>query len=258
MLSTTDRIRRFALAVVAVSAGPGLLGEALAGDTISTEASVDWVTSYVWRGMRLTNNPVIQPSVTVSAYGISLNAWGSIDVTDVNEENGADYRLQEVDYTASYSYAPVEGLDLTGGFAWYAFSGFDSTGEVFATATLSKVLLSPSLSAYYDVNEADGFYLNAGVEHEFEITQKLGLTLAGGLGWGSRNYHEYYFGDSASGALSDAQLKATLAYAFTDYLSVSVYGGYALLLESEVRDLGEEVYGNADTPFGGISVGLSF
>ena len=258
MCSIPGRIRKLALAVAAAMAGVGLGGGALAGETVSIEASVDWVTAYLWHGMRITNNPVIQPSVTVSAYGISLNTWGSIDVTDVNEDNGEDYRLQEVDYTVSYSYSPMEGLDLEGGLACYTFSGFDSTREVFLTATLSKVPLSPSLSAYYDVDEANGFYVNAGVEHGFEITKKLGLTLAGGVGWGSSKYHEYYFGDTAHDALSDAQVTATLSYAFTDYLSLSVYGGYAALINSEVRDLGDETYGNADTPFGGISIGLSF
>lgn len=258
MLSRTGRIKRLGLAAAAAWVGMGAGIGAARAETVTTEASVDWVSAYVWRGMRLVNDPVLQPSATVSAYGISLNAWGSIDTTAVNEDNGEAYRLQEVDYTVSYATSPVEGLDLEGGFAWYSFSSYDSTGEVFASATLSGVPLSPSLAAYYDVDEAEGFYLNAGLEHEFTFTEKLGLTLAGGLGWGSSKYHDYYFGESAHGAESDVLLKATLAYAVTEHLSLAVFGGYAALLDGEVKRLGKEVYGHSDTPFAGLSVGLSF
>jgi len=243
-----------AVAVASMGAGPLLLG----GEVVSTSASVDWVTAYLWRGMRLTNNPVVQPSLTFSAYGFSLNAWGSVDVTDVNEDDGEGYHLQEIDYTGSYTYAPMEGLDLTGGFVWYTFSGLDSTGELFGTVSLPCVPLSPSLSAYYDVDEADGLYLNAGLKHDIEITEKLGLTLSGGIGYGDDNYHEFYFGEGAHGSESDGLLRATLGYAVTDWLSVSVYGGYAVLLDGAVKRLGEAVYGDDDTVFGGVGVSFNF
>lgn len=230
----------------------------LGGEVVSTSLSVDWVTDYVWRGMLLTNNPVIQPSLTLSAYGLNLNVWGSVDVTDVNEDKGENYHWQETDYTISYEYSPMEGLDLTGGFIWYTFSGLDSTGEVFGTVTLPCVPLSPSLSAYYDIDEADGLYLNAGLSHDLEITEKLGLTLSGGLGYGNNNYHEFYFGEESHGSESDALLKATLGYAMTENLSVAVYGGYAVLLDGAVKRCAEGVYGETDTLFGGVSMGYSF
>jgi hypothetical protein len=208
--------------------------------------------------MLLTNNPVIQPSLTLSAYGFSVNVWGSVDVTDVNEDDGEGYSLQEVDYTASYSFAPMEGLELTGGFVWYSLSGLDSTGEVFGTVTLPCVPLSPSLSVYYDIDEADGWYANVGVSHGFEITEKLGLTLSGALGYGSNNFHEYYFGEEAHGSESDVLVKASLDYAVTEALSLSIYGGYTALLDGAVKRLGEDTYGDADTVFGGVSLGFSF
>ncbi|MBN2449342.1 MAG: hypothetical protein JXR77_03070 [Lentisphaeria bacterium] len=226
---------------------------------ISVEASVDWVTDYVWRGMLLTNNPVIQPSVTLSGYGLSLNVWGSIDVTDVNEDKGEYYHLQELDYTISYGYTPMEGIDLEVGLIWYTFSGFDSTGEVYGSVTFPCVLLSPSLTAFYDFDEAEGWYVNAGVEHGFDITEKLNLTLSGGIGWGGEDYHGFYFGGQADhAAVSDVLVMATLSYAVTDTVSVSVYGAFSDLLDSDVNDAAKAAYGDSDIFFGGVSLGVSF
>lgn len=246
-----------AAATVAL-AGWGTGGQATAGESVSTAVSMDWVTHYVWRGMRLTDNPVLQPSVTVSAGGLSLNAWGSVDLTDVNEDDGESLHLQEVDYTASYGFSPVEGLDLMAGFIWYTFSGLDSTGEVFASVGLSAVPLSPTVSVYYDIDEAEGLYANASVKHAFDITEKLNLTLSGGVGWGDAEYHEFYFGDEAHGSFSELLAKATLNYALTDSLSAYLYGGYTELLDREVDELAKAVYGDSDVLFGGVGLAFSF
>jgi hypothetical protein len=258
MGSAVRTLRQSVLAATLATALGTAGRPARAGEALSTEVSLDWLTDYVWRGMLLTNNPVIQPSVTLSAYGFSLNAWGSADVTDVNEDDGENYHWQETDYTASYSHSPLAGLDLTGGFVWYSFSGLESTGEVFGSVTLSSVPLSPSFSAYYDVDEADAWYLNGAVSHTFDLTERLGLTLSGGLGYGSNNFHEYYFGEAAHGSECDLSLKASLGYAMTESLSFCLYGGYAVLLDGQVRRLGEAAYGAEDTRFGGAGVCLSF
>ena len=250
--------RRRTVALAAL-AGVGLLATLQAAEkVVSTTVSADVVTHYVWRGMVLTDDPVLQPALTLSSHGFSLNVWGSVDLTDVNEDDGDSLHLQEIDYTASYSASPVEGLDLTGGLTYYTFSGLDSTAEVFGTVAFSCLPLKPTLSGYYDVDEGEGWYLNAAVAHTFSLTEKLGLTLSGGVGWGDRKYHEFYFGGTSGSAVSDLLLKATLSYALSDSLSVAVYAGYATLLDHEVQDLGEEVYGESDTAFGGVSVSLSF
>ena len=243
-----------------VTAGlPAAAQEEEEASALSLEASVDWVTAYVWRGMLLVDHPVRQPSANLSYGGLSLNVWGSIDCTDINEDNGEAYRLQEVDYTISYAYSPTEGLDLDTGLIWYTFSGFDSTGEVYVSASFPCVpVVVPSVTAYYDFDEVDGWYVNGALTYGYDITEKLNLELAGGVGWGSSNYHEGYFGEAAANSLSDLLLKATLSYAVTDSVSVSAYAGYTEILKSDVERLAKAGYGDSDVLFGGLSLGVSF
>ncbi|PKP01728.1 MAG: hypothetical protein CVU11_14385 [Bacteroidetes bacterium HGW-Bacteroidetes-6] len=44
---------------------------------LSVEAGTDFMSSYVWRGMRLVSSPAIQPYMAVSAGNFSLGAWSS-------------------------------------------------------------------------------------------------------------------------------------------------------------------------------------
>jgi uncharacterized protein (TIGR02001 family) len=245
--------------LAAVCAVMGLTqGSAQAGDPLSLDISADVATKYVWRGQLITDDPVLQPSATLSGYGFSANVWGNVDFTDVNETDGGSFNLREVDYTLSYGFSPSEGLDLEAGIIWYTFPGGDSTGEVYGSVCLSAVPLSPTLAVYYDFDEVDGFYANLGVGHTFELTEKLGLSLGASLGWGDSDYHEFYFGQAASSSLSDLLLSASLDYTLTERVSVSLYVAYSDLLDSDVEALADTGYGDSDIVYGGVSLGVSF
>ncbi|MFO7821751.1 MAG: TorF family putative porin [Lentisphaeria bacterium] len=218
-------------------------------------AGVDVVSDYVWRGQLLTDDPVIQPSIDVGAHGFNFNAWGSIDMTDVNENGGEDFRLQEVDYTLSYGFSPSEGVDLEVGAIYYDFpgTGFDSTQEVYLSAGLSSLPLSPTATVYYDIDEIEGVYANIGIGHTFELQEDLGLSLGASLGWGDEDYNAGYFGVNDSG-LNDLGLSASLDYTINENFSVSVYTAYSEMLDSDIED----AVADSDTLYGGIGFYFSY
>lgn len=209
----------------------------------------DVVSDYVWRGQLLTDDPVIQPYIDVGAYGLNFNVWGSIDMTDINENGDEDFRLQEVDYTLSYGFTPAAGLDLEAGAIYYDFpgTGFDSTQEVYLSAGLSSLPLSPTATVYYDVDEIDGLYANIGIGHTFELQEDLGLSLGASLGWGDEDYNAGYFGVTDSG-LNDLGLSASLDYTINENFSMSVYAGYSEMLDSDIED----AVADSDTLYGGV------
>jgi hypothetical protein len=191
----------------------------------------------VWRGQLLTDEPVIQPYVEVSSGGFSLNVWGSIDTTDTNEVGDETYRIQEVDYTLSYGATVTEGLDMEGGVIYYDFpgTGFDATQEAYVSACLSDVLLAPSLTVYYDFDEVEGVYANAGIGHAFELNEKLSLSLSGSLGWGDEDYNMGYFGVDDSG-LNDFSVSSSLDYEVNDVFSMSFFLAHSELVDGDVED----------------------
>ena len=54
----------------------------------------DFVSSYIWRGMK-NGNAAIQPTIGLEAGGFSFSAWGSTELKDENNE---------LDFTLTYEY----------------------------------------------------------------------------------------------------------------------------------------------------------
>lgn len=216
---------------------------------IEAGAGLDIVSHYIWRGQLLTDDPVMQPYVEFGAHGFTLNAWGSVDMTDINEDGGEDFRFQEIDYTLSYAMSPADALDLEGGLIYYDFpgTGLAETAEEYLSAALPKLPLSPHATVYYDFDEVQGIYANFGCGHTVPLADKVDLNLEAGLGWGDEDYNNAYFGSTDSG-LNDLALTATLDYEFSQRVSVAAYVTYSELLDSDI----EEAVADSDILSGGI------
>ena len=254
-------------AVAGIAASMMLAGVAKADEfPFEFEVGADIFSHYVWRGFIVTDDPVLQPSVTLSAYGFSFNVWGSIDLTDLNEDPGEDYRLQEIDYTLSYGFSPMEGLDLEAGVIHYTFPGVrdedgnnvDPTSEVYGSVALSMVpYVVPSITAYYDFDAVDGWYLSASLDSEFSLTEKLTLGLGAALGYGDRDYNTGYWEVESSG-LNDLNLSASLSYQVNDSFSVGVSAGYMVLVGSDVKDAVDDAGDDTSQFYVGISAAFAF
>ncbi len=75
--------------------------DSLAKSPISITA--DMMSSYVWRGVKATSSPSIQPNLSFKKGSFELGAWGSSDFTG---------SYKEVDFYTSYSYGNFK-LGLT-------------------------------------------------------------------------------------------------------------------------------------------------
>ena len=90
------------------------------------------LTQYVWRGLALTNGPVLQTSSTVAYRGAHFNAFTNHDLNGVNGRRG---KLNELDFDLGYDYAR-EKITLLAGAIRYTFPNTTaaSTTELYAGA----------------------------------------------------------------------------------------------------------------------------
>ncbi len=145
--------------------------------TVGWDASA--YSSYVWRGLTLSGKPVVQPDLYLTfplgAASLTVGGWGNIelgkyDAPDIGEGGGAaSPDLTEFDWWGEISI-PAGIATLTGGATGYIYpndAGFTSdvnTLEFYGKVALGTVL-SPKLSAYYDVKAVKGLYVEGSVSH---------------------------------------------------------------------------------------------
>ena len=189
--------------VVAVSALLTLLSTASAG-ALDGRMDLTLQSAYVWRGMVLNDEPVFQPSLTVSGGGFSGSVWGNLNLTS---DNGYRGEASEIDYWLAYT---LSGEDLDWTLTYYAYtfphtSGV-STQEVWANVTYKTAPFSPSLTAIRDVNAIRGWYflLTGSQDLGFLKTRASdGLVLTLNLGHGTKEYCRGYFPEIEHDGVTD-------------------------------------------------------
>ncbi len=244
----------------------------LALGPLDVEAGLAMNAKYVWRGMVVTPDPVLQPSVDVSVLGFSAGFWGNMDTNDVNEQ---EMKFNEVDWTLGYGVSlPV--LDISGGFINYTFPGSDvaSTTEFYLGAAAS-VLFSPSLTVYLDIDEVKGGYWELGASHAVPLNPGMELELSAGVGMGSESYIFGYYGLLPDNISMDPDLAVPVDASMTDYyisaaipfhpapmFTVTPSVGYTSL-SGDVKDIVDGVdsgyyHGESDAFVWGLSAAFSF
>ncbi len=216
------------LCAAAVSAVAAVrAGEAPA---VEAEFGLDVMSQYVWRGILVHEDTAFQPSVTVSSGGLSANVWADFSDEDLFDD------VTEVDYTLSYAFSPSEAVDAEVGYIHYTFDNADDdTGEVYASIGFPTLMLSPSVTLYYDIVEVEGAYLSLAAEHSMRLGEKAEFTLSGALGIMDAEQADLYMSTDEAG-ISDASLTASVGMDLTEALSMSVSGAYSVLVDDEYRE----------------------
>jgi hypothetical protein len=166
-----------------------------------TEISADLglYSSYVWRGLSLTNKPVAQPavylSIPVGNASLTLGGWSTIDLgkyddlqDDISESGGSSaFNFAEFDPIVELSF-PVGKATLTAGGTAYIYpndedapgvgllTSDNNTVEIYGKAAFD-VPLSPQLSIYYDVDKIKGAYFEGAIGHSLAASEKVSIDL---------------------------------------------------------------------------------
>jgi hypothetical protein len=227
--------------------------------TTSGYASVDIMSNYVWRGQKLSNSWVVQPSVGITYGSFGANIWGNYD-SDSKIDEGDDHgEFTETDITLTYDYA-IDKLTLTGGYIYYALSGANDTQEVYVAGSYD-VLLEPTLTVYYDFDEGNGAFIVASIGHSFEVSKGMPLNLGASA---SYNINNKVMGLDDDGDdfsnFYNSELSASLNIPLYKSLALTPKIAYSFPLSSDAEDAIEGVSddGDKDIFYGGLNLSLSF
>lgn len=238
-------------------------GKAYAEDGIGFEATLGFSSKYIWRGQNIDDDPVFQPSISGTYRNLTAAIWGNLELTNINDKSGD---FSELDYSVDYSDAlpGTNGVGYSVGVIHYDFPSRAADGAKAPDTTelywgLSVDLpLSPSITVYHDVDEAEGSYVSLAVGHGIEKIVELGpdvpvgAEISASLGWANGSYNKYYWGTDQS-KLNDLVVSVSFPVAFGN-CTVTPSLNYVTLLSDDIRDT--DVYGT-DSDFFIAGVGLS-
>ena len=235
-----------AAALILAAGAPAALAEE---EMPTADASVSVYSAYIWRGFGLSDDSlVIQPSMTVGYKGFAANLWGNLDtdyfVTD-------DTKYTETDITLSYDGA-YEKLGFGVGYIYYALDAADDTQEIYGTLSYD-MLLSPTLTIYYDVDHFSGlYYITFGIGHSFTIGENYSLDLGATVSYldDDEDYDEFHNG----------VLSASMTFPLGKYFSLTPEVNYSFALTDEAEDYIKG--GSADDDdsylYGGATLSFTF
>ncbi len=213
---------------------------------VSGSASVDIMSNYMWRGFKLSEDFVLQPSVGITYGSFGANLWTNYD-TDTNEHT-------ETDLTLNYTFS-LDKFSFDTGYIYYALDGVDDTQEIYISAGYD-ILLSPTLTIYYDLDEGDGAFIVASIGHSLEVSKEIELSLGASASYNADS--EYSIGDYSD--FHNGELSASLSIPITDAISVAPIIAYSFPLSDDAEDALEAVSFDGDSSmfYGGVSLSLSF
>jgi len=227
------------------------IGVVPAADRQSFTFEATPLSQYAWRGLVLTNGPVLQTSSTVNYRGAHVNVFTNQDLNGVNGRRG---KVNELDFDLGYDYAR-DRATLSAGTIHYTYPNTTaaSTTELYAGVRLAGPL-NASVRGYFDVAAIRGGYVTADVAHSVGLPKLAPdvtweAVLAAGAGCGSANHNAAYYGVKRL-ALADLHPSLSLPLSRGKF-RLTPRLGYGMLLDPALR-------GGRAAKAHGFSGGVSF
>jgi hypothetical protein len=216
---------------------------------ISTE--FDTSSRYVWRGLEVSPNPVLQVSASLASGATSVTLWGNLRSDNSTTATAAD----EVDITFTRKLE-LGNLSLEFGSVGYLYpgqQGVSPTAE--ATIRLIRAWGDFELAASLAVDYLDHPLATYG-ELSASISREVGRSSLDGtvtLGLGSGRFNSAYVGLSRRG-LNQVSLDIGASFDLGGGSYIRPHLGFSSLLDSQLRRSVER----PDLLSFGVAVGIEF
>src|SRR4030043_991521 len=224
-------------------------------------ASVDVLSNYVWRGQKLSNSWVVQPSVGITYGSFGANIWANYD-SDKTEATSSDTghgEFTETDLTLNYSFS-VNKFNFVTGYIYYALEGANDTQEFYLSSGYDT-LFKPTLTIYYDFDEGNGAFIVASTGHSFEVSKGIALNLGASASYNINNKVMGFDKDGKDFSnFYNAEISSSLSIPVWKSLSITPKIVYSFPLSNDAKEAIRKISddGGKDIFYGGVNLTLSF
>lgn len=222
-------------------------------------ASVDVMSNYVWRGQKLSNSVVVQPSVGIT-YGVfGANIWSNYDSNSKIDEGDGHGEFNETDVTLSYTRS-VDKWTFGAGYIYYALNNANDTQELYLSAAYD-MLLKPALTVYYDFDEGNGAFIVASVGHSLEVAKGINWNLGASAGYNISNKVMGFDTDGKDFSnFYNAELSSSVSIPVWKAITITPKVAYSFPLSEDAKEAFRSMSddGDKDIFYGGFNISLSF
>lgn len=219
--------------------------ESLRGTEPSKVTTAQTVASAYWfRGVPRSLEPVTQGELEVltplaTGGTLSFLTWYNLQLTngtgDAVFPDGNGGQTTEIDMVLDYAHSFGRSTLNVGGIA-YAFPGLGpSTKEAYVSGSLPALGLSHALSASYDLDRLDDYYVSYQATRGFRFDEQWSGALAVLLGYMGDGQSRGYFGTEHAG-FSDLLLTGSLTFAFDENTTVFLKAAGVSVPDDELSD----------------------
>jgi hypothetical protein len=219
---------------------------------LSFGAELDGNSRYVWRGLALSEGPVLQPSAWVSLAGFTLTPWANFAFREGDARAG----FNEVDFTLDYS-RDISSLTINPSFSVYLYpnqSDAPPTGELALALSYPVGPVSIFTDHSVDLIATPGAYFgDAGLSFESEVVSSLTVEASAYAGWGSARFNEANV-DVNRAALNVAGTDVALTWSACGLFYLRPHAALSVILDRELR----AAVASPLLIVGGLAVGREF
>lgn len=217
-----------------------------------------FATKFVFRGMTLVDNPVIQPKLGVAipvVTGDRITVQGEASMDLRNDTGGAWFpdghagRFTQIDFDVGYQKTLGDVTFVGGVHSYNLPNGLEfpngergSTSEVYLVATAEVLEANPYLEIHYDFDEVRGGYYRGGIREDIPLTSEMVegtkrpkwlLALDGSLGYVSEAQGSWMYGLGEAG-FADLRGEMVVKYAYDARTQISAGVHGSLIVDNTI------------------------
>jgi hypothetical protein len=214
----------------------------------------DFGAGYVWRGLVVSDRPVVQPAAWVSRSGFTFVAWSNLSLRNTTEATRPQVTVLILTHERSWKHLRIE--PTIEAFLYRDPVSIEASSSMEGSVKLSFPVGPLRLFTIhsFDVLTYRGAYFGAaGVAYQRHASEKTRLEVSFHTGWASSTFNNAYIGVDKP-AFNLIGVESSLTYYVKPYLFLRPHSELSTLVDRQLRlELLEPTFFNL-----GLAVGVEF
>lgn len=192
-------------------------------------------SSHVWRGLVISDQPVLQPEAWISVRGFTFTAWSNLTLRDTGERTRPQIRELSLGYEHDWKKLRIEPT-LEADFYRDPLNvessqWVESSLRVSYPAGPLRVFTAHS----FEVTHHRGAYFGeAGIDYERRLPKKAWLEIIARTGWASAKFNDANIG-VAKAAFNLIGAESSLTYHVKKNLYLRLELGFSRIMDPQLR-----------------------